>query len=147
VEAIKKHNYSIDQLKDWHDEGWIFRVRISAKRAPYIIRRKGYNERSLGQPTDMLLKKISEVQKEDVVSSTMDITKTQLNRLEQRSLENMIYFYRHELHQIMRGENAYKILPNNIRKMMTEAGIITKHIRSYCLTQLGERMLKWEEER
>jgi len=147
VEAIKKHNYSIDQLKDWHDEGWTFRVRVSSARAPSMIRRKGQNVRRMGPPTDELLKKISEIQKEDAESSTMDITKTQLNHLEQRSLENMIYFYRHELHQITRGENTYKILPNNIRKMMTEAGIITKHIRSYRLTQLGERMLKREDER
>lgn len=57
-----KHDYSVDQLKNWRDEGWTFRIKKSKKKK-YITRRKGQNERGLGPFNDELWKKINEIQK------------------------------------------------------------------------------------
>jgi len=59
-----KHDYGVNQLKNWRDEGWTFRIKKSKKK-DYITRRKGGVERSLGPFNRDLWKKISEIQKDE----------------------------------------------------------------------------------
>lgn len=138
----EKH-YSMCQLKNWRDEGWVFRVKKTRKKR-YIVRNKGQSEKSLGRFTDELWNKINEIQ---MVGAKIKLPEEELELLEQRSLENMVYFYRHELRQIM-GGNGVHVLSDNVRKRMVEHGIITRvHQSAHSVTPLGKKMLEREEEK
>ena len=81
----------------------------------------------------------------------MKFTKKQIEEFEQRSLENLVDFYRYELNQVMKGRSAYEILPDGVRKRLTENGIIIKRFgggsrvgsqgSTHALTPLGVEML------
>ena len=64
-------------------------------------------------------------------------------RLEQKSRENMVRFYRYELDQIRGGQGALEVLSDNVRKRFVDYGVLTKRYDAgaYFVTPLGEELL------
>ena len=66
------------------------------------------------------------------------------NYLEQRSVENLVFFYQDELIRIKEGENATDLIPTNVRQRLISLGIIRLGVgspRSFVLTKKGEEIL------
>lgn len=84
----------------------------------------------------------------------MELTDEEAERLEQQSRENMVYFYRRELLQIIGGKRAIIVLSVNARIRLTKYGLLTKRRGApvgkrsgigsggaYFVTPLGKEMI------
>jgi len=77
----------------------------------------------------------------------MKFTKEKLQELEEKSVRNLIHFYREELLEVDKGNSIFFIIPHKVRKQFVKDGIITKGINFYKsgsvykLTKKGKEML------
>lgn len=59
-----------------------------------------------------------------------------------RSLLNMVHFYRASLHALLRGETSLGSVPIGNRKRFTESGIVRRFGSRYQLTETGSELLQ-----
>ena len=65
----------------------------------------------------------------------------ELRSFEQKSFENMIYFYRDELTQVLKGKNATEIFSTYTRRRFLKIGITRMYGSKIILTEKTRKLL------
>jgi len=69
-------------------------------------------------------------------------TQTIQSNFEEESFKNLIYFYKEELIQLMRGKKASELFSPYTRKSLQNKGITRKFQNKTILTEISRKILK-----
>ena len=72
----------------------------------------------------------------------MTLSDTEENWSQYKSVLNMLYFYRKELHSLISGKMVTYVIPKGTRERFVEYGVLSKFGSKFELTDQGKELLR-----